>query len=236
MQDSTRNDHAIQGKAEHAEPTTPESVLSSPQSSRHVTPTNPGPTQPRISCAKFKAKKRADGEDEKVSTSDREQTTVPVCKPAKQWWFRAHPDTEMSIEIDVLIVEGGDYDGTYFLAPDVEFPVELVEHIIPVLLTRCINSDRVEFFYLQKQTLKSPKASTRRCVREARHRWIKVRWNPTAKGYDYQVAKQLQKPPVWSVSSMDDLLEKAFGDNYIDRPDHPVINHLCFPDDSQAAD
>jgi hypothetical protein len=34
---------------------------------------------------------------------------------------------------------------------------------------------------------------------------------------------------------MDELLEMAFGDNYITRVDHEVINRLIYPDDHDFA-
>ncbi len=34
---------------------------------------------------------------------------------------------------------------------------------------------------------------------------------------------------------MDDLMDKAFGDKFIDRADHPVITSLLFPDDDDGA-
>jgi hypothetical protein len=52
--------------------------------------------------------------------------------------------------------------------------------------------------------------------------------------YDIFPARNLQRDPVWPDTPLDDLLEKAFGDNYIDRADHPVVNRLLFPDDDDC--
>jgi hypothetical protein len=96
--------------------------------------------------------------------------------------------------------------------------------------------DNVEFLYLSKQSAKSPKESIRRCIQAAREGWIEVRWNPTSKGYDFERARRLEREPVWSSDTLDELLEKAFGDHYITRPDHPAINTLLFPDDNYAGE
>ena len=53
-----------------------------------------------------------------------------------------------------------------------------------------------------------------------------MRWNPTTKAYDFTYARQLRREPEWSDKSLDQLLEMAFGDNYITRVDHEVVNRL----------
>jgi hypothetical protein len=113
----------------------------------------------------------------------------------------------------------------------VDFPEELERFTVPAMITRCITSDNVEFFYLAKQSAKSPKDSTRRCIREAKYRWIQQCWNATAKSYDYEPARQLRREPKWADTSLDDLLDKAFGDRFISRSDHEVVNCLLFPED-----
>jgi hypothetical protein len=137
----------------------------------------------------------------------------------------------MSVPVDLLIVRSGPDEGTYFLDPDVEFPDELDQYVVPALLTRSITHDGVEFFFLAKQSDKSPKQSTRYCVNEARKSWIQMKWNPTTKAYDFTYARQLRREPEWSDKSLDELLEMAFGDNYITRVDHEVVNRLLYPDD-----
>jgi hypothetical protein len=160
------------------------------------------------------------------------QTEIPIRRPEKNWFLRSHPDPEFTLPIDILELKDCPDEGTYFLGPDVEFPEELYEQVIPAMITRCITSDRVEFFYLAKQSSKSPKDSTRQCLREAKYNWIKQAWNNTSKSYNYVKATQLRREPVWSNATLDELLEKALATKmYISRPDHEVINRLLFPDD-----
>jgi hypothetical protein len=137
----------------------------------------------------------------------------------------------MAVPVDILVVKSGPDEGVYFLDPDVEFPNELDQYVVPALLTRAITHDGTEFFFLAKQSDKSPRQSTRRCVNEARNAWIQMRWNPTTKAYDFTYARQLRREPVWSDRSLDDLLALAFGDNYINRPDHEIVSRLLYPDD-----
>jgi hypothetical protein len=197
-------------------------------------PVNPAPDDAPDYAGKLKNKKAREKTEGRSLAKN--QTTIPVRTPDKQWFWRAHPDPEMSLPIDILEISGGENEGLWFLDPDVQFPDELDQYVKPAIITRCITSDGSEFFYLAKQTAKSPKESTRRCIREAKYRWIKQSWNPTTKGYDFVPARQLRREPVWSDATLNELLDKAFGDRFINYPDHPAINNLLFPADEDADD
>jgi hypothetical protein len=220
--------NATNGKAAFAQPQAKATASSS------TTPINPAPS---TGLAAKLRKKRGAAQDnkDKQERGERQQTVVPVRTPDRQWWFRCHRDPAMSVPVDLLIIRSGPDEGTYFLDPEVEFPDELDQYIVPALLTRSITHDGVEFFFLAKQSDKSPKQSTRRCVSEARNSWIQMKWNPTTKAYDFTYARQLRREPEWSDKSLDELLEMAFGDNYITRVDHEVVNRLIYPDDDDFA-
>jgi len=214
------------GKAT-AQPTAPTTALSS------TTPVNPAPPQGQGLAAKLRKKRAAAADSEKPSGhGERQQTVIPVRTPDRQWWFRCHRDPAMSVPVDLLVVRSGPDEGTYFLDPEVEFPDELDQYVVPALLTRAITHDGTEFFFLAKQSDKAPKQSTRRVVHEARKAWVKMQWNPTTKAYDFQFARQLRRDPIWSDKTLDELLEMAFSDNFITRRDHEVVNRLLYPDDS----
>jgi hypothetical protein len=140
----------------------------------------------------------------------------------------------MSLPIDIVDIKNVTDEGVWYLDPDVAFPNELESFIIPAQITRCITSDGAEFFYLAKQSAKSPKESTRRCIREAKYKWIKQNWNGTIKAYEFQQASQLRREPKWSDTPLNELLDRALGDRFITRPDHEVINRLLFPDDEDG--
>jgi len=210
-----------------AQPQAPTTALSS------TIPVNPAPPQGQGLAAKLRKKRAAAVDSEKSSGhGERQQTVIPVRTPDSQWFFRCHHDPAMAVPVDVLIVKSGPDEGTYFLDPDVEFPDELDQYVVPAILTRSITNDGTEFFFLAKQSEKAPKESTRRVIREARKAWIKTKWNSVTKAYDFQYARQLRRAPVWSDKTLDELLEMAFGDKFITRPDHEIVNHLLYPDDS----
>src|SRR5580693_1871615 len=138
------------GKATYAQPQARTTASSS------TTPINPAPI---TGLAAKLQKKRAAAQDnkDKQGRGERQQTVVPVRTPDRQWWFRCHRDPAMSVPVDLLIIRSGPDEGTYFLDPEVEFPDELDQYIVPALLTRSITHDGVEFFFLAKQSDKSPK-------------------------------------------------------------------------------
>jgi hypothetical protein len=200
---------------------------------RHIVPKNPTPEPAkRISASKYAdASKQRTKERGSSNATRSTQTSIPVQSPHKLWWVRTHSDPEMTVRgISILKLEGVT-DETYFLAPDVAFPDELDRFVVPANLTLSITAEGTIFFWLAKQTKKSPRDSVRRCQEVARKTWIQVRWDAQAKGYSYEPARQLHREPLWPNESLDDLLDKAIGDKYIDRPDHEVINKLLFPDD-----
>jgi hypothetical protein len=199
-----------------------------PNGKAHAVPSNPAPAESTGILGALRSKKTR---DQKESRNRNVQTTVPVRTPDKQWYFRAHPDFTMSVGIDILEIHGGADEGLWFLDPRVEFPDELDTYIVPAILTRCITSDNVEFFYLAKQSAKSPKESTRRCIAEAKKNWIKQVWSPTAKGYQFRYANSMRRNPSWTNCSFEELLEKALGDNLISDPNHAVITSLLDPTD-----
>lgn len=202
---------------------------------RHSVPKNPAPEPTkRISASKYaEASKQRTKERGSANAARSTQTSIPVQSPNKAWWVRTHRDPAMTVRgISILKLEG-DTDETYFLAPDVEFPDELDRFIVPVNLTLSVTAEGTLFFWLAKQTKKSPKDSVRRCQEVAKEKWIQVRWDAQAKGYSYDPARQLHREPVWPNESLDELLDKAIGDKYIDRANHEIINNLLYPDDEQ---
>jgi len=197
------------------------------------TPTNPAPDAGKQAglAEKLRSKK---ARDKAAGPVQQHQTSIEVRTPNKQWYFRASKKPDLSFPIDILVIDGGEYDGTWFLDPETEFPGELETHIVPALITLCITSNGTLFFYLAKQSPKSPKDSTRRCIHQAKVQWIKQHWNAEAKSYNWEPARLLRKEPVWPDDTPDQLLEKAFGDHYINRADHPAINCLLYPEDGDG--
>jgi hypothetical protein len=217
------------GKAHTASPTTKMSDHSSKP------PHNPAPQAGALpDIAGALNSKKAKGAA--TTKSIKQQSEIPVRTPDKKWWFRASTDPTMTLHVEILDIEDGPNEGLYFLHPDVEFPDELQQYAVPALITLCITSDGTLFFYLAKQSAKSPKGSTRLIIHEAKSRWIKQQWNPAAKAYDYTYASQLRRAPVWPETPLNELLNKAFGDRFLTDVRHPAITMLINPNDDDQAD
>jgi hypothetical protein len=195
-------------------------------------PDNPAPTEGR--AAKLRKKRACMNPEGGVSNDGKVQTKLEVRTPNKKWWYRAHRSAEFQVPVDLLVIEGGRDEGVFLLEPDVEFPDELSQHIVPAILTRCITSDGTEFLFLAKQTEKSPRSSTRRLVTEAREKWIQSTWNGNSKSYDFRYASQLRREPTWPEKTIDELLELGFDGYIIDNPNHEVVNRLLWPDDEDG--
>jgi hypothetical protein len=201
------------------------------QVSPHTVPANPAPEPTEASLGEKFSKKKKAHTDKKARVGG-QQTTVPVQTPNAMWYFRSHPDHKFWVDVDCIVIEGGPDDGVWFLDPDVEFPDELYYYVKPSLLVRCITSTTpgTEFFYLAKQTPKSPKESTRRILQQAKTEWVKQRWNAAARSYDVEPGSSLHHEPVWAPWTLSELLEKAFGDKFIQTPDHAVIQSIINPE------
>jgi hypothetical protein len=186
-------------------------------------------------AAKLRKKRAAANPESVTSNEGKIQTKLEVRTPTKKSWYRAHRDAEYQIPVELLFIEGGRDEGTWFLEPDVEFPDELQQHIVSANLTRCITSDGTEFLFLAKQSEKSPRSSTRRLITEAREKWIQSSWNGNSKSYDFRYASQLRREPVWPEKTMDELLELAF-DGFIisDVTNLDVVNRLLYPQDDDS--
>ena len=227
--DSASNDNPTVGQ--------PEIDPAAPLRRKYALPVNPAPaSEPKISKARFSKAAKEKTETHGSATAQKgKQTSVPMQSPNKKWWVRCHPSSDMVVAgLTLLTVEESGMDEIYVLDPEIEFPEDLDNFTTPATVTRAITSQGNEFLWLSKQSPKAPKDSVRRCQAAAKRGWIQVRWNAQLKGYSYIEPRELRRDPVWSDDSMDDLMDKAFGDKFIDRADHPVINALLFPDDEDG--
>jgi hypothetical protein len=215
----------------------PKTDPATPLRRKYALPVNPAPaSEPKISKARFSKAAKEKTETHGSATAQKgKQTSVPMQSPNKKWWVRCHPSSDMVVAgLTLLTVEESGMDEIYVLDPEIEFPEDLDNFTTPATVTRAITSQGNEFLWLSKQSPKAPKDSVRRCQAAAKRGWIQVRWNAQLKGYSYIEPRELRRDPVWSDDSMDDLMDKAFGDKFIDRADHPVINALLFPDDEDG--
>lgn len=159
---------------------------------------------------------------------ERVLTHVPVRKPRRTEFFRTHPD----YVLDTLILErddGSDRE-TYIVDP-------LVRDLVPqelrwVRLFVCINRRDTVFVW----PAKLPREDNRRgeawaksallAAEKAKKLWVRLYGDQDLGAYAILVAPKDHGEPQWPDKTFRDLLELAFRDLRIDRPDHPAIREL----------
>jgi hypothetical protein len=159
--------------------------------------------------------------------AQRIRTRVPVAKPGRQTWFRAHPDAEWSMQAYLLDWEE---DGTqFFVIPEIGIrlgaDVKRVElrtvvtpqqtaSLWPIRLPNADGSDN-EWF-----------ASARHAASQAETAWIRIVANREARGYDVYRATADFGEPVWPDEGFAGLLKIAFAGKIVEGLDHPVVQRL----------
>jgi hypothetical protein len=153
---------------------------------------------------------------------------VPVRRPKKTEFFRAHADDDRTLAASVF-TDDEDRE-TYFLAPSVR-PL-LVDHLRPVLLTTCINTARVLFFWpvpLPQESSGGGRAwgeTARQAAALARDSWVRIVADMNLGAYRIHKAEGALADPVWPDRSLSELLQIAFKDRIINDADHPIIRKL----------
>jgi hypothetical protein len=168
------------------------------------------------------------GQDFAASVGVRKElTTIPVRRPDRQWFIQVHPDPAMRIETAVL--ETSEDRETFLIAPDLraELPGEVVAKVLLTAITRQGN------VFLWPIRLPDPlgkldqwNQSAAAAAKLAEARWVRVVANRSLGAYETYVATGDLPPPEWPDKSLQDLLQLAFKDRYIDSMDHIVIRQL----------
>jgi hypothetical protein len=157
--------------------------------------------------------------------------TSPITarKPDKHNWFRAHNDpSNYHLETLALDIKA---DRELYLVKR-ELHAELGLELVPRLLVPCITRQHNVFIWpvtLPDATGRSnPWTETALdAVRAAMDGWVRVVANMEAGGYDvYHPHATNIDPPEWPDLTLEDMLAKAFKNNYIASMDHPLIRRL----------
>ena len=154
-------------------------------------------------------------------------TNVPVSKPSKQQFFRAHQSEEMVF--DGFLLEKKDSQENYLLVPEVASVVEAI--VRPVRLHAAI--DRQNNVFLIPVPL--PNESGNRyqshealaqAVELSKTKWIRMNWNGGVKSYDIFEAAADIPDPEWPNHTIDQLVDVGFRGKVIADIGHPVIQTL----------
>ena len=154
--------------------------------------------------------------------------TVPVRKPNRQDFVRVHPDAAYRAT-EVGIIELRDEQETYLVSRAVAGDLEREFTLVTLFLA--INRQGVLFLWPVKLPGHDGKHNEwHRSAGEAAHvamkHWVRVIANMSLGAYETFVAEADLPDPTWPDRPFSEILEIAFRDRLIDRPDHPLIKQL----------
>jgi hypothetical protein len=154
--------------------------------------------------------------------------TVPVRKPHRQDFIRAHPS--MDYQLPAALVNLHDRGETYLVLPNFVSALGENEHFFATLYL-CTTRQKAPFLWPVK--IPSPEGrknewhnSAITAVGHAMKHWVRVVSNMSAGAYEVLEAVGNFTEPEWPEASLREILGIAFRGKVIDSPDHPVIKKL----------
>jgi hypothetical protein len=185
------------------------------------TPTSPDPFDP--------ASLRL-GQDFATATGVRKVLlSMPVRKPDKSWFFRAHPAEVYRLQ--TAVIELKEDRETYLVARSLWGELSTEATFKPKLLVTSINRQGNLFLW----ELGLPRADGRKddwtrtaleILELATRRWVRMVANMGIGAYECMEATATIPEPEWPETSFTDLLKLAFKDRFISGTDHPVLRRL----------
>jgi hypothetical protein len=150
-------------------------------------------------------------------------TSVSICKPNREWFFRVHPDFERYMAI--LEVKS---DKEFYIVDPKLLP-QLSSEATPKLLVLGVSRQGKFFFWPLKveadRGLDEWSKSAVMAMWAARKNWTKMKSNMDVGHYETFTAKGDLGQPEWP-EDISELLQVAFRDRIISTMDHPVIKRL----------
>jgi hypothetical protein len=155
--------------------------------------------------------------------------SVPVRKPEKSWFVRAHPAEDYRLQTYVIDLK--EDRETYLVAQALWEDLATEATLRPKLLATAISRQGVLFLW--PLNLPRPDGRTDEWTRTALEAldmatkgWVRVSPNMALGAYDVHTANASLPDPEWPQMPFRELLRIAFRDRYIDKPDHPVLRRL----------
>lgn len=153
---------------------------------------------------------------------------VPVEKPDKQDFFRLDPRPEFQLTTAILRLEKT--KECFLVAPEVR--PALPSDIRPAILRLGVYRNGDPFiwpiFLPADTTRRNPWHETAMAAAaQAEKRWVRIVWNNQIMAYDVFVPTVETPEPTWPEKTFSELLELAFGGDYLIKGlDHPVVRDL----------
>ena len=155
--------------------------------------------------------------------------TVPVRKPAKEWWIQVHPDSAYHIQTAVLELK--EDREVYLVDPSLWSELATESTFGPRALFTAINRQNVLFLWPIRLPGPDGKIdewnrSALEAASLANGKWVRIQSNMSLGAYEVQEAIADIAAPRWPEVPFADLLRTAFKDRHITDRDHPVLRRL----------
>ena len=155
--------------------------------------------------------------------------TVPVRKPAKEWWVQTHPEESYRLQTAVLELKE---DREIYLVDPILWPELATESTFsPRALFTSITRQGVVFLWpvrlpgpdgrLDEWNRSALEAATR-----AQGQWVRVAANMHLGAYEVFEASPGLPAPEWPEVPFAELLRVAFKGRFLTSLDHPVLRRL----------
>ena len=156
-------------------------------------------------------------------------TVVPVRRPSKEAWFRAHPD--MNFRLKVKVIELKDLQEIYLVDPDLWPELDGESTFVTKLLVQVTTRQGALFIWPirlpgQDGRIDGWNTSALDAAKFAVDKWVRLFPNMALGAYDIIVGPDPQPEVLWPEYSFQQLIDIAFRDKYIGNLDHPVIRQL----------
>ena len=153
--------------------------------------------------------------------------TVPCRKPNPQVFIRVRPEEEF--RLPTAVIEIKEDREIYLLAPALR---EVVSHVWQIkMFYTAITRQGTLFLWPVRMPgsdgrLDTWNQSAHTAAEHATHAWTRVQSNRQLGGYDiFQAAGGIPEPE-WPDKTMQELVQLAFKNHFIDSLDHPVLQAL----------
>jgi hypothetical protein len=155
--------------------------------------------------------------------------TVPVRKPAKEWWVQVHPDE--AYQFQTYVVELKEDREIYLVDRSLWNELASESTFGPRAIFTAVNRQGVPFLWPIRLPgpdgkLDEWNQSALEAAGRASGRWIRVVANMGLGAYDVYETEASWPAPQWPTTSFSDLLRVAFKGRLIGTPDHPVLKRL----------
>ena len=157
----------------------------------------------------------------------KEIVTVPVRKPNRHSFIRVHPDESM--RLSTATVEFKDERELYLIASGLWDALR--EEAVPTQLYVSVDRHGVVFLWHcrlpnEHGRIDSWNNSVPEIAEMAVERWLRVVPNHALGAYEPYVATSDLPDPEWPDLNLEQLLERAFRERFIESIDHPALRRL----------